>query len=587
LAKARSLPEAAIVFALLLLSALPYLGALRYGFVYDDEAQIVSNEAIQRWSFVPAYFTGHVWSYQDPTVAGNYFRPLFLLWLRLNHAAFGLHPFGWHLTTLLVHLGVVALVYALLRGLFGSAWLAAAGALLFAVHPARAESVVWISGVTDPLAALGMLGSCLFWLRSRRERSAPYLLAALLAYAAAMLCKETAVVLPVILFGYAWLEDTASGAQGAALALQAGARSAWQTAPFWLVAVAYLFARFAALHGLSHPVQLIPFSASLLMAPYLFCFYLGKLLWPWSLSLFYGLGIVSRLRDPRWWLSALILTATTALLVFAWRRSRERALPQAALWIAVPLLPVLNAALLPADDFAHNRYLYLPSIGFAIFCALLLQTLARSMGGTSSSVTRLAGATLLLAGAFGVSTALQATPWRSDLSLYGQAVEHSPGNSMALNNLATAYMQVGRLVEAHAILADLILQRPNFWLATYNFGYLNYRMKRLSLAESYLRRAIALNPLDADEYAYLGLTYLRQGRPGEASAQLRQAIARKPSGPGYHIALGMVLLQLGDRNAAKAAFLEELRYHPDSQPARQQLALVEQALASAPSSPPR
>ena len=73
----------------------------------------------------------------------------------------------------------------------------------------------------------------------------------------------------------------------------------------------------------------------------------------------------------------------------------------------------------------------------------------------------------------------------------------------------------------------------------------------------------------------------------DADWNLRLAIARKPAGAGYHMALGLVLLQLGDRNAANAAFLEELRYHPDSQPARQQLALLEQALASAPSSPPR
>src|SRR5438132_225929 len=104
-------PHRVILTLALLLTALVFGGTLRFDFIYDDWPQIVNNPVVQAWHFVPGYFIHHVWSHIYPTWPGNYYRPLFLLWLRLNHALFGLQPFGWHLTTVLAHLGVTAMVY--------------------------------------------------------------------------------------------------------------------------------------------------------------------------------------------------------------------------------------------------------------------------------------------------------------------------------------------------------------------------------------------------------------------------------------------------------------------------------------------
>ena len=92
-------------------SFLVYLGTLQFEFVYDDLGQIVTNPAVQSWKYFPLYFRTNVWMQQLPV--GNYYRPLFLAWLLINHTLFGLHPALWHLTTVLAHVGVTALVYAL------------------------------------------------------------------------------------------------------------------------------------------------------------------------------------------------------------------------------------------------------------------------------------------------------------------------------------------------------------------------------------------------------------------------------------------------------------------------------------------
>ena len=99
--------------AILAATFLAYAGTLGFGFVFDDTAGIVRNDSLRSWHYVPGYFSSHVWSFLYPHLLSNYYRPLFLLWLRLNDALFGLHPWGWHLTSVLAHLGVTCLVYCL------------------------------------------------------------------------------------------------------------------------------------------------------------------------------------------------------------------------------------------------------------------------------------------------------------------------------------------------------------------------------------------------------------------------------------------------------------------------------------------
>ncbi len=120
-----------------------------------------------RGAILPHYFTSHAWAELYPHVSGNYYRPLFLLWFRLNHAMFGLDPKGWHLTTILCHVAATYMVLVLVRRLAASPWIAFSAATLFALHPVHIESVAWVSGVTDPLMAIFLIGSFLAYLRFR------------------------------------------------------------------------------------------------------------------------------------------------------------------------------------------------------------------------------------------------------------------------------------------------------------------------------------------------------------------------------------------------------------------------------------
>ena len=126
---------------LLVITAMTYLDSLRYDFVYDDIGQILLNPFIKSWSYLPRYFLSPLWQHASPQALGNYYRPLFLLWSRVNYSMFKTQPFGWHATTVLLHLLVTGLVYLVVREMTvraGVAWLTA---LIFGVHPIHHEVV--------------------------------------------------------------------------------------------------------------------------------------------------------------------------------------------------------------------------------------------------------------------------------------------------------------------------------------------------------------------------------------------------------------------------------------------------------------
>src|SRR5438874_5808277 len=110
-----------------------YLPTLQFQFVYDDLGQIVSNDRIRSWTFLPSYFTQHVWAHM-PDIAAQFYRPLFLVWLRINYSLFGAQPAGWHVTSVLAHATAAVLLYAVILRIGKDRVLAVTAALIFAVY---------------------------------------------------------------------------------------------------------------------------------------------------------------------------------------------------------------------------------------------------------------------------------------------------------------------------------------------------------------------------------------------------------------------------------------------------------------------
>ena len=572
-----SLPRYLLALLVIFFSALPYLPALSYGFVYDDDQQVLANPLIRSWHFVPSYFGSPVGAFYNPANSAAYYRPLFSLWFRLNYFLFGSHPLGWHALAIGVHVLAALLVFFLFIRYFSNAWIAAGAAVIFGVHPIHIESVAWVSGVTDALMAVALLGSLLLWMKSVESSRKIFLSASLVCFASALLIKETAIVLPAILFAHALAGIPAIGPRRQSIP-QKSAGAIRAMLPYLVLAGLYLALRLLVLHGFHRQASWTSTRTVVLSAPWLLAVYLRHLIWPAGLSLFHDFAAVTNLSSVRFWLP-LFSFAVLALAIALWCvRKSDAVLAVACAWIIFPLLPVIDFALFQRDDFLHDRYLYLSALGFAAIAALCLQALGRSsLAKTAPNLGVVLFLALILS--LGLSATVQSWPWKNNLLLYTRAVQCAPENTMARNNLASEYTLRERFDEAANLLQSVLSDRPNFWLANYNYGYISYKTHNFVMAEEYLRRAVAIDPTDPDQYVYLGLTLFREGKSVDAVPMLQAAIQRRPDGIGYHYVLGMILQSQENLRGAADEYRAELRYNPADGAARTQLSIVERQLS--------
>ena len=563
-----------------------YSATLTYRFVYDDLGVIVNNPLVQSWRFVPRYFTEHVWGYMYPNVPGNYYRPVFLLWLLLNHSLFGIDPSGWHLTAVLAHVVVTLLVYLVARRVTGNLVSAVVASLIFGIHPVHIEAVAWVSGVSEPLLAMLLLGSFLSYLRYResRPKQGKWLAASLLLFALGALSKETSMLFPLMLVAYEWLLG-APATQPVIVenvevprrfSLNAAAlRGLIRALPFFGVALAYMVARTLVLRGFGHTVTPLSFATIVYTWPSLLWFYIKMLIWPVGLSGFYDTPYIDHPTLVNFILPlAGVLMTAGALL---WGAVRSRPIRFALIWMVWPILPLFNLAVFPEGEIAHDRYMYLPSVGFAILVGLgvaWLRVRRPAIAGQPGWVVVLAFLTILL----GVGTLVQQGQWRSNLSLYQHGVRVAPDNNLAVNNLGNELLEQGHYDQAIELYQKVLLRRPNFWLANFNLGYAYYKVNMLDEAEWYLNRAIQINTIDADQYLYLGLTWTKAGHLTKAASSIRRAIEIRRDGRGYHFALGAVLKKQGELEAALEEFRAELENNPAQSAANQQITEIEAQL---------
>jgi tetratricopeptide (TPR) repeat protein len=570
------------LIVVLVLVFVAYLDTLWFQFVFDDRYLIVENTWLRSWRYLPRYFTGDVWVFRHPTVHGSFYRPLFLLWLRLQYIAFGLKPWAWHLSTVLAHVGVTVLLYYLAVRLLKDRVAALFAALIFGLHPIHVEAVAWVTGIIESLVALLLIASFLCYLRKRSEQlhARAYLVASLALYMLAMLAKEMALVLPMIIFGSELIWSEPAGATRLRAWFRQGLHALAAVAPYLVTSAAYVGLRVMALHGFQNPRVSHPFLSVVLTWPSVLWFYIRHLLWPVGLSSNYEMDYVTHLSFANFMLPGLVVILVVAALWRGARRSREFAL--ATLWLVLPILPALNLWVLLEGHFVADRYLHLPSLGFAMLAALGLRRLrigsAKLLGQPAAQVALVMALAIALATGVTRETAYFADP----STFYARLASMSAGGEGGKLNLAGLLGEGGHLDAAIKLYKEVQETNPDNWEVNYNLGYAYYLQGRIPDADRYLTRAVQLNPTRPESFFYLGLTKLKMGDVNSAAADVQRAISIRPDAEHYHFALGVILRLQGNLPGALSEFRTELELDPENTAARQQAAQIEAAQAGRP-----
>jgi tetratricopeptide (TPR) repeat protein len=472
------------------------------------------------------YFATDAWGFAGSHLS-NYYRPLQLIVYATEYALYGDRAWAWHLVNVCVNAGAIVAAYFLLLNL--ADWeLAFWAGLLFALHPMHVEAVVWVAALPDLICGLLLFLAMLAYHLGRSRGGGRawwmYFLSAL-AFFAALLTKETALLFPLVILSYEYFYRQRPLAQ------------LWQLwmslLPFAAAFAIYFTLRWRALGAFTPtaaPYLHLSRSQLALAAPVVLARYVGKLFAPLHFNFFYFAPPIVVLNRAS--VGAIVLLAALVVLPFM-MREEQPVIAFGVAWFLLTLAPALDINAV-GENYFTERYLYIPSFGFAI-CAgwAWLWVMRKSRAVPFRGMAAWCAFALVLI--FCVVQIERRIPvFRNDLSLYQATVLVSPNSARLQAGLALAYQEAGNLSASieHNSLAVAI--DPNYEAAQANLGDALVESNRSAEAIEHLKIALALQPDDVVILRSLAKAYVAQHQWSEAAECYRRAEQMDSSHADYY-----------------------------------------------------
>jgi len=579
---------------------------------FDDNMYIYNNSQVKagltREGFVWAFTTTHAYNWH----------PLTWMSHMLDCEIYGLDAGNHHFTNVLFHIANAVLLLLVLNRMTGSLWSSAFVAAAFALHPLHVESVAWASERKDVLSTFFWMLTMLAYVRYVEHPEVKRYLVILLVFALGLMAKQMLVTLPfvLLLLDY-WplrrlkFEEQSSCNSARKTVFVSARQCILEKLPLLILSavasvVVYLIQHVA---GVVKSTTDYPLTGRIINAFVAYITYIGKMLWPSHLAIFYphtgkdlsplqGAGAV-----------LLLLCITAAVL---WKLRQRPYLAVGWLWYLGTLVPVIGLVQIGLQALA-DRYTYVPLTGLFIIIAW----------GTPDILSRLRyrkavlslSAALLLS-IFGVMAWCQVRHWRNGMTLYRHATEVVPNNSWShyylgeelvlqgrfdeaighfkqslqldpdcaatKHSLGNALLQQGKLDEAIKIYEEFLPKLPDnigavespdaglgkqgklwevvkvYTRAHVDFGIALSRQGKLDEAIKHYTEALRVRPDFAAAHRNLANAFLQQGKLDKAIKHYTEA-----NDPYPYNQLGIALGQQGKLEEAIEYFKEALRIKPD------------------------
>jgi Flp pilus assembly protein TadD len=523
-----------------------------YPFInFDDGEYVFKNPHVIRGLTID----GIVWAFTHAHAAN--WHPVTWLSHMLDCQFYGLNAGGHHLTNFLIHAASAIVLFLVLRQMTLAVWRSAFVAAVFAIHPLRVESVVWIAERKDVLSALFFLLMIGAYVRYAR---APWSLRRygliLLLFALGLMCKPMLVTAPFVLLlldywplnRFATLRDR----EGRHLKIRG---LILEKLPLLGLAIVSCVITLFAQTGAMQPVARISLPLRLGNAVVSYVDYLRQMFWPSDLAIFYPWE-VARLGISRIVLSILLLAGASAA-VFILRRYRY--LVTGWLWYLVMLGPVIGI-LQVGNQARADRYTYLPQIGLY----LLLTWGAVDLSARWNRRRVFLGSLSVIIVVFLIFSARnQVSYWQNSEVLWSRALASTTDNVMAQENLGEAVFQQGRTDEAIGHFQRALQIEPNLATSHASLGAALLRKGQWNEALAHLRRALEIDPRQAPAHSSLGVVLLEMGRPDESLAHLRKALEIDPNDADANYNLANTFLQMGRANEALVHYRKAVQLDPN------------------------
>jgi len=539
-----------------ILGAIIYSNSMFCSFHFDDYRFIAGNPVIKNihdlisiWNYYPCRF-------------------LTFLSLALNYHFNHLNVIGYHLVNLIIHLTTSVLVWWLTlltlstptlkndRISHHAPMIAFFTGLVFVSHPIQTESVTFIWQRTASMATMFYLASLCLYIKSRLNSKKSYYTGSLILASLAMFTKETAFTLPlmILMFEYCFFNKENTGT-------------------------------------LKRPVYLFPLMLTLLIIP--ITMILTKSTQSISAQeMQYAINGTTKINPLHYFLTEFRVTVTyirlafipinqnldydyplyknifelpvltSIVLIMAILYGAKQLFPQyrllsfSILWFLVTLLPESGSYAL-GDVIVEHR-LYLPLAGFSIFIVGSIFYI----GGRNNIKAMMVALTLIIA-CNSMLAYERNKVWKSDLTLWDDAVFKSPQKARPYNGRGLVYLKQGELGKALADFNKAVKYNPDYAEAYNNRGLVYGNQHNFPEALANFNKAIKIDPSDAQAYNNRGFIYATVGQFSQAVNEINKAIALNPDYADAYYNLGKIYSLQGKPDLAIAEYTHVITIDPD------------------------
>ncbi len=538
-----------LIFALTVVTFYP---ALQNQFLsWDDNANFLDNPRYRGlgWSQLKWMFGATYW---------GHYQPLSWVTLALDYLIWGMDPFGYHLTNLVLHAANAVVFYFVCVRLLSLSMSidpsnlslrvgAAFAAVLFAIHPLRVESVAWVTERRDVLSGLFFLLTILWYVKAATAPTEKgyrkWMALTVAVYILSLLSKAVGMTVPAVLLVLdvyplrrlagdpdRWLDDAY--------------RRVWlEKAPFVLLAIIFAITAAVAQTGAMGSLHAYGVSARLALALFGLAFYAWKTIIPMGLSPLYELPADF---NPGEWIyvaSGLLVVIATAILYF-FRRRWPAGL---AVWLyyAAMVAPV-SGIVQSGPQLVADRYSYLSCLGWAVLAGGGLVFLWRRWLSSSRAALSLVG-TAVVAGVVGLGylTRQQVQVWHDTEKMWNYVIALDPNSAIAHNEIGTLLQKEGKFEEAVEHFRRVVRINPNYFAVHYNLGNALAGLGKMDEATGEYREAVRLFPGFSRARYNLGLSLFSRGQMDEAIKEFRKTLEIEPDYASAHYSLGRALAQKG------------------------------------------
>jgi len=551
------IPHYLIIVLIFVLGILVYHRSLLKGvFLFDDNGLIIENPLIKNFSYLKDIFTTHL--FHGSGIYSNFYRPMQSLSFMFDYHFWELNPFGYHLSSVLIHIFSAILVYFLIYILSKKQYIALVTSLLFCVHTVLSWPVNYIASRADLLSMFFFLLAMILYILYKQHiqldrRSWFLFLSSIVCFVLSILSKEVAAVLPFILLLYLWCFSSPQKRFEKRLP-----NLIWV---FFIILGIYILLRMTVLDFtegklLETTTGKIPLYNRLLTTSKVFMIYLRLLFLPVGLHMEWNIEPARSIVQDEVFLSVIGLFIIGVFGYFLARRSKLKFF--AIGWFFITLLPFSN--IVPLNYFMGEGWLYVPAVGFFMLIAIYLFDLKGKSRLHSSIVSIVVS---LLIAFYGFLTIKRADVWADPVKLYNEILRYSPTSSKARVNLGVLLAKSGSHDEAIKKYKEAAMLKPDDPGVHANLGtvYANKKMYDMALEE--FKKAVEFNPDDYVAHNNIGIIYKQRGKIKEAIEEYKKALVINPNYTLTYNNIGNIYLDSGQYDIAMDFYKKAINLDPN------------------------